>query len=175
MLMRVVHVCDKGQDGRVEIQSYGTKKASEDARKEWSDAKKPAEAAPTGVPALQAFGPEDLFQNITAMRDWQACWLRVIGLIWRDPSLKESLIANPPAFFKQHCNYTVVPTMRIEVTDDTGSTWHYDVHDRSTWTVRPSVLQVFLPAAPTDQKDYALALADFEAVSTLVPFSMFCC
>jgi ribosomally synthesized peptide (two-chain TOMM family) len=158
--MRYVQIQNRGD--KVELHAYSSRAASEGARSVAAD------------PGLQSFGPEDAFKNVTALRDWQSCWLRVIGLVWRDPELKPSLLADPAAFFQKHCNYTVVPTMRIEVAEDLDSSWHYDEKDQSTWTVRPSVLRVFLPQPPKDQEDFALAVADFEAVSTLVPFSFTC-
>ena len=120
------------------------------------------------------FHREDSINGLRSLRDWQACWLRAIGLIWKEPKLKGELEKDPRAFFKKHCQYVFPQTMHIEVKDDPGSKWMHD-SSGSAWIARPNVLTVFLPQPPPDSKDWAVALADFEAIGTLMPFSFCCC
>ena len=136
-------------------------------------AKKAKAAAARSGP--EPFRPEDPFEGLKALKDWQACWLRAIGLVWKDPRLKAELVENPHAFFAKHCGYEVIKTMQIVVEADVGSDWRYNAKNDVSWTVRPSVLKVFIPESPVNKEDWALALADFEAVSTTMPFSFTAC
>jgi ribosomally synthesized peptide (two-chain TOMM family) len=136
-----------------------------------------AEAASTSEkrPPLMRFGQEDAFASLKALKGWQACWLRAIGLVWKNPKLADDLVGNPHQFFKEHCSYDVPPTLRIVVERDTGSTWSYDDKNQLRWKIRPTQLTVFLPSPPSDPKDYAIAMADFESIGTAMPFSFGCC
>lgn len=131
-------------------------------------------ASKLGIPALRLRGREDSMEGLRAIRDWETCWLRAIGLAWRDDALKAELLADAPAFLRRHCGYEMPDTMHIMVEEDPGSKWSPNAQGKS-WVARPNVLTVFLPAKPDDSRDWAVALADFEGVGTMMPFSFCCC
>jgi ribosomally synthesized peptide (two-chain TOMM family) len=124
------------------------------------------------------FAQEDTFDALKAFRDWEPCWLRAVGLAWSKPALKAALIANPHKFLLEQCNYKVPPTLRINVREDLSSNWddHPDDKTKFLWKLRPTELTLYLPEPPPKgkEKDWVVALADYDAVGSFEPFT-FCC
>lgn len=163
----------------------------------YSRASPPADTptSQTDIPSVE-FSKANYLYGLEYMEEWRATWQRAIALAWSDPvdepgrtCLKSQLLANPFHFFKTYCNYALPPTVDLLVVDAATlpdaqgfvpGTFSPDNPDDPgganapnwRWVLPRSVLIMFLPPPPADDKIKAVALAAYEAVGKSYPFTM---
>jgi ribosomally synthesized peptide (two-chain TOMM family) len=141
---------------------------------------------PANGPVVTTGRPEDWTAASKTNADWQPAWLRAIALAWSDPNLMAELVGvdakgepKAKAFLQKHCDYTVPAHLRLEARADTGAGagWYpggVDANpDTWVWKVSQTELVMYVPVKP-DVSQQAVALAAYEAIGRVYPFTTCC-
>jgi ribosomally synthesized peptide (two-chain TOMM family) len=112
--------------------------------------------------------------------DWQPAWLRAIALAWSSTRMKEDLIADPKAFLLNYCGFELPDHLLLTVRedDDPESGWDPtggdDKPNTWLWKVKQTELTMYIPKRPEDADQRPVALAAYEALGRVYPFTTCC-
>jgi ribosomally synthesized peptide (two-chain TOMM family) len=138
-----------------------------------------------GRPKVVLGAQEDFTKASKQNADWQPAWLRAIALAWSDKKYFDELVGvdakgqpKARAFFLKYCNFCLPDHLLLTVEYDEAAVWDPiggdDKPDTWLWRVKQTQLTMYLPRPPEKLEERPVALAAYEAMGRVYPFTTCC-
>ena len=108
------------------------------------------------------------------MLEWEVIWPRAIARAWEDAEFKKKLIQDPRGTFESELDYPLNPELTLTIKEGPEGTVQYDAGKPGgdPWENMPMMeLTLYLPPAPKDHKDWAIAIANYTGTGRTYPFT----
>ena len=112
------------------------------------------------------------------MLDWRDVWLKAVAMAWEDPAFKEYLLRDARGALREHLGYELPRFITFKVADHSafpqgqpGQEWGWTGPRKGEWQLPPAELTFPLPPPPAQEKQQAVALADFARAGRTYPFT----
>lgn len=120
---------------------------------------------------------DNAWSNWKAMLDWRDVWLKAVALAWESPAFKEQLLRDARSALKEHLGYELPRFIEFQVVEASdfparpGEEWGWQGMKGGEWKLPEARLTFPLPPPPAQEKQQAVALADFARAGRTYPFT----
>jgi|SRR5712691_3716149 len=109
---------------------------------------------------------------LASSQHWGVIWPRAIAKAWTDPDFKARLINDPKGTFESELSYPINPALDLIIKDSARRANTYNPKKDDPWVgIENSQLTLYLPPAPANQNQYAIAVADYADTGRSYPFT----